>query len=328
MRRVSSVRPSVRGVEPSAGSPAFAEAPAWSAIGSGWRPLFGDFRRLGFSFEWHDFVAVKALDWSRSFHPGSVELCLNLEGSATIRDGQQTIELKEKAFAFYHQNDPPLAALRRAGERHRFITVEFSPVFLEKHFRDQADDLHPLVGTVVRGEARRSGVTCPDRLPTSLQQLVESLRHCPVFQPAQEMWFRCKALELAAQLFYRPPGGDFFCTRTQRASRDRVERAQIILKQRLQNPPSLEELGKLVGCSPYYLSRLFSQEANMTIQQYLRQSRMERAAELLRTGKCNVTEAAFEVGYSSLSHFSGAFHATFGCCPGLYPLRTLPGPLR
>jgi AraC-like DNA-binding protein len=49
---------------------------------------------------------------------------------------------------------------------------------------------------------------------------------------------------------------------------------------------------------------------------------MERAAELLRTGRCNVTEAAVAVGYNSLSHFSSAFHETFGCCPGLYPLKT------
>jgi AraC-like DNA-binding protein len=35
-----------------------------------------------------------------------------------------------------------------------------------------------------------------------------------------------------------------------------------------------------------------------------------------------VTEAALEVGYSSLSHFSATFHQIFGCCPGLYPLKT------
>jgi len=49
---------------------------------------------------------------------------------------------------------------------------------------------------------------------------------------------------------------------------------------------------------------------------------MERAAELLLSGKYNVTEAALEVGYSSLSHFSQAFCQTMGCCPGLYPLKT------
>jgi AraC-like DNA-binding protein len=58
----------------------------------------------------------------------------------------------------------------------------------------------------------------------------------------------------------------------------------------------------------------------MTIPQYLRQIRMERAAELLKSGKFNVTEAALGVGYNSLSHFSEAFSETMGCCPGLYPL--------
>ncbi|MCI0540306.1 MAG: AraC family transcriptional regulator, partial [Verrucomicrobiales bacterium] len=268
--RVSSIRPSVQPVESTGVDSAFAEAPAWSAVGAGWRPLFGNFRRLGFSFEWHDFTCADELDWARSFHPGSVELCLNLDGPAMLSGGQQSAELSAMTFAFYYQGEPRLAAKRRAGERHRFITVEFSPTFLEEHFRKQADCLHPLVRAVVKHEARASQLTLPDRLGTSLQQLVESLRHCPVFSPAQEMWFRCKALELAAHLFYRPADGELFCTRAQRAARERVERARLILKERLQNPPSLDELGRLVGCSPFYLSRLFSQEAGLTIQQYVR----------------------------------------------------------
>jgi AraC-like DNA-binding protein len=77
----------------------------------------------------------------------------------------------------------------------------------------------------------------------------------------------------------------------------------------------LEALGKQVGCSPFYLSRIFSQQMGTTISQYLRQLRMEKAAALLRAGKMNVTEVAMEVGYSSSSHFSVAFHETFGCCP-------------
>ena len=31
---------------------------------------------------------------------------------------------------------------------------------------------------------------------------------------------------------------------------------------------------------------------------------------------------ALDLGFSSHSHFSAAFHETFGCCPGLYPLKT------
>jgi len=56
-----------------------------------------------------------------------------------------------------------------------------------------------------------------------------------------------------------------------------------------------------------------------TIPQYLRELRIRRAAKLLKEGKHNVTEAAFEVGYSSLGHFSTVFCEITGCCPSLYP---------
>jgi AraC-like DNA-binding protein len=39
----------------------------------------------------------------------------------------------------------------------------------------------------------------------------------------------------------------------------------------------------------------------------------------------NVTEAAMEVGYSGLSHFSQSFCQVMGCCPGLYPCTPSPG---
>jgi len=300
----------------------FAEAPAWHAVGAGWRPLFGSFKDLGFSFEWHDFLVAEDFQWWRSFHPKSVELCLNLEGIGCLRNGKQEVELGPRSFVFYYQGEPGLNAVRRGGQKHRFITVEFSPDFLREHFGAQKENLEPMIQQVVSGTASSAIIGAPERLSTLHLQLVETFQQCPVFQPAREIWFRCKALELAAHLFFKPAGGDLFCTRTQRAARDRVEKARHILRERLEEPPSLEELGKQVGCSPFYLSRLFSQESGMTIQQFIRQVRMERAAELLRTGKCNVTEAAMAVGYNSLSHFSSAFHAKFGCCPGLYPLKT------
>jgi AraC family transcriptional regulator len=303
----------------------FVEEPAWRSIGAGWRPMFGSFNKLGFSFEWHEFHSAHDLDWARSFHPNSVEVCLNLDGEATISDGKQKIELAPRSLVFYYQGQPGLEALRLAGQKHRFITVEFSRDFLHEHFAAQKENLAPLIAEALTPASAKLGsgkIARPERLSTLHLQLVESLQHCPVFQPAREVWFRCKALELAALLFFRPAGGELFCTRTQRAARERVERARLILRENLETPPSLDELSKQVACSPFYLSRQFSQESGMTIQQYLRQIRMERAAELLRTGQCNVTEAAVTVGYNSLSHFSAAFHETFGCCPGLYPLKT------
>jgi AraC-like DNA-binding protein len=157
-------------------------------------------------------------------------------------------------------------------------------------------------------------------MSANLIRLMESLQQCPVFKPAQETWFRCKALELAAQSFFSPEEGELFCSRQQRVACERSAKVQEILEKNLADPPTLEELGKLVGCSSFYLSRQFTQATGLTIQQFLRKARLEKAAELLLSGKHNVTEAALEVGYNSLSHFTATFREFFGCCPGLYPL--------
>jgi AraC-like DNA-binding protein len=151
--------------------------------------------------------------------------------------------------------------------------------------------------------------------------LIQSLRNPPVHAAAQPLWFESKALELAASFFFVPDSaGELFCHRQKRLAWDRCEQVIAILRGDLCHPPTLEDLGKRVGCSHFYLSRTFSKEMGITIAQYLRKLRMEKAAELLKSGRFNVTQAALEVGYSSLSHFSQVFHETYGCCPGLYTI--------
>ncbi len=151
-------------------------------------------------------------------------------------------------------------------------------------------------------------------------QVVASLLRPPVSKAAQSLWYQSKALELMSHFLFTPKDPELFCMRQKRVARDRVERTKELLARDLAKPPTLEMLGREVGCSPFYLSRSFSREVGLTIPQYLRKLRMERAAELLRSGRYNVTEAATEVGYASLSHFSKAFCETIGCCPVLYPM--------
>jgi AraC-like DNA-binding protein len=289
----------------------------------GWRPLFGSFQTAEFRFEWHDFESQASVDWSGRTQTGSVEICMNLGGRAVLESAGVAWHLSPLTVALYSQGVPTLPIQRLPGERHRFICVALSRAFLALHLAGREAQLHPLVRAALRDEAGSSAVAAVERLSGDLLRLVDGLRHPPVFAPAQAVWFEAKALEMASWLLFRPPEGELLCTRAQRAACERVERARQILTERLGEPPSLEDLGRLVGCSPFYLSRCFTQQMGMTLQQYLRQVRLRRAAELLQTGRCNVTEAALEVGYNSISHFSKAFREMFGCRPGRYGPRAL-----
>ncbi len=301
----------------------FSEAGAWREVGEGWRPLSGSFRDLGYSVEWHDFSTDQDLDWSPSFHPAGIEICLNLAGRGEVRAGDRQLELAPLTAGFYFQNTPQLQGRRSGGERHQFLTVELSFDFLAQHIRPTETGLHPTLKNLLNGDSS-SAVSNSVRLSSEHRQLALHLSRPPVSAASRRLWYHAKALEVAAAIFYQPEGkGEFFCERHKRQNHERVERVIALLKANLAEPPSLEEIGRRVGCSHFYLSRIFSQEMGRGVFQHLRALRMERAAELLREGKMNVTQVALEVGYSSPSHFSTAFHETFGCCPGLYPLRTL-----
>jgi len=291
---------------------------AWAQVKEGWRQLYGSFAREGVSVENHEFEATKALNWARSFHKNSVELCLNLRGTGTVHDGRIEARYQPHTVGFYCNANADLQASRTSGETHSFITVELSRQYVETQVHSMEDDLHPALRRWLinrGGSAAAVGAMSPGQEVT-----FQALRQPPVPQAAHRLWYQAKTLELLSQVLFLPtPPAEFFCQRQKRVARERVERTSAILRTHLADPPDIEALGAQVGCSSFYLSRLFSKEMGMTIPQYVRQIRMERAAELLLGGRHNVTETAMEVGYSSLSHFSKAFCTTLGCCPALFP---------
>src|SRR6266513_1446152 len=61
-----------------------AEVDAWREVKDGWRPLYGDVDQFGVAVEWHDFRTERSFDWGRSFHPRSLEFCLNLQGHGAV----------------------------------------------------------------------------------------------------------------------------------------------------------------------------------------------------------------------------------------------------
>lgn len=64
-----------------------------------------------------------------------------------------------------------------------------------------------------------------------------------------------------------------------------------------------------------YLSHLFSEVEGITIEKYIIQQKIERAKELLVYDEMNLSQIAFELGYSSVAHLSAQFKKTTGLTP-------------
>lgn len=100
-----------------------------------------------------------------------------------------------------------------------------------------------------------------------------------------------------------------------KASDARIEKVAKQLRDRYADNLKISELAKLAGLSERNLTRLFVQELGLSPKQALIRLRLEKARELLKNRNCSVTEACFEVGYSSLSRFIQSYRAAFGNLP-------------
>ncbi|MBL4699746.1 MAG: AraC family transcriptional regulator [Phycisphaeraceae bacterium] len=86
----------------------------------------------------------------------------------------------------------------------------------------------------------------------------------------------------------------------------------------LDQPISLDALAQAIDVSPYYLSRVFSQENGFTLSSYLTQQRMEKARQLLTQTTLSIKEVAYAVGYRDSHYFSRVFRGAFYISPSAY----------
>lgn len=98
----------------------------------------------------------------------------------------------------------------------------------------------------------------------------------------------------------------------------RSQRQLALVKEFLDDFPqadvSLEDLSKLAGLSPYYLTRSFQKEFGLPPHSYQIQARLRVAKQLLRQGM-TISDVAQETGFHDQSHFHRHFKRALGVTP-------------
>lgn len=101
---------------------------------------------------------------------------------------------------------------------------------------------------------------------------------------------------------------------TRRAHREAVERVKVLVSDRYREPLTLAEIAGETCYSVFHLCRMFKAHTGVSVHRYVNRVRLVAALEILAR-RARVTEAAFQVGFSSPSHFSDAFQKEFRVRP-------------
>ena len=97
-----------------------------------------------------------------------------------------------------------------------------------------------------------------------------------------------------------------------------IRRAEKILVSRIQEPPTIPILAKMVGINQQTLKTGFRQLYGSTINTYLNDRRLEQAGMLINGGDLSIGEVANAVGYSNGGYFSRKFKQKYGVTPSKF----------
>ncbi len=134
-----------------------------------------------------------------------------------------------------------------------------------------------------------------------------------------------KNREIANLQFVSSPLSHFSSVVTGDADREFMEKLhETILKYLSDTELNIETLTSELGTSKSTLYRKVTANTGLNINEYIRVSRLKKAAELLSTRKYRISEVAYQTGFSSPSYFATCFQKQFNISPSAF-MKSLQG---
>lgn len=149
-----------------------------------------------------------------------------------------------------------------------------------------------------------------DEIFSKLNNIVEVYSHK---KPMYEIVLRNEIENLCISLIYM--------LNTAKSSIDEdyiIRKVIIYIRDNYRNRLTLDGIAEYAGLSKYYLSRIFSAAMGLSLSAYIRNVRLDVAANLLKSSELSVKEISYKTGFKNSNYFTDAFTKKFMVSPREY----------
>jgi len=245
--------------------------------------------------------------------------CLSGTIKSKVSDLKDTFVISCGQSAFFHF--PNLSGYREEVKGHILrVVIQMEPELFCSLMEDDFDRIPPTLQRFADGTGVKP-CRVADIITPSMQTALNQILSCPYHGLTRQLFLESKAMELMAYKLAQFESDSVKIKRPPVLKSNDLERihyARDLLVKDIENPLDLVELARLAGLSRSKLHHNFHAVYGVTPFDYLRDRRLEKARIFLDEGNMDVTEVAYSVGYSSLSHFAKVFKQYFGTPPSNY----------
>ena len=122
-------------------------------------------------------------------------------------------------------------------------------------------------------------------------------------------------LSLALNLLKNHSDDEFSPSQHSNPKTETVKRAIEYMKDHYAEQISVDELAGMLGFTKYYFCHIFNEITGSTVINHLNYVRCKNARKLILSGKCNITEAAEQSGFTNMSYFAKIYKNVIGQLP-------------
>jgi len=154
----------------------------------------------------------------------------------------------------------------------------------------------------------------PIHINPKILSVIHDIKHCEYAGITRKIYLEAKVYELIA-LSYDSLANHQDVKSLSSYDRERVYLAEQIIRENINHPYTIFDLGNMVGINQTKLKQGFKSIFGTTIFAYLQEIRMNQAKKYLLDSDLPIQEISLLSGYNNLSNFSTAFKRTFGYPP-------------
>lgn len=273
------------------------------------------FDGIRMSFTESIFNDPVTLDWKGDTE--MITMNFNLQGRISIIDKSmpRAFELSANQHNIFYGKEAE-GQLKAGDKRMTSFLIQLSKKTFLNIASDGNDALKRFSDNVACGRSIAFSDTNLS-IDLSLQNCINAILNCNYSNSLKRIYFFSKSIELLvlqAEAFDRLGNNKKRYIKNS-YDKERILHARDYLLQHMENPPALNELSRIAGINEYKLKKGFKEIFNRTVFEYLAENRLEMARKHLLDRSKPITEIAFELGYSSVQHFSAAFRKKFGVSP-------------
>ncbi|QZN95054.1 helix-turn-helix transcriptional regulator [Symbiopectobacterium purcellii] len=245
----------------------------------------------------------------------AIKLAIVVNGQAQVSYDHQQLHLNKAQPASLVSLMSPVLFTRtgKRDEYERTLSLTFSREWLYGNLLDSVDEWRPLYDFTQTHLAVHHWMPSRQAMAIAMQILNSD----PCSTPLQRLQLESQCLSLIVEAF-----SSLLSTAQEKNARvplriyHRVQEVRDILESGAADQLSMEEIAKQVNMSESTLQRHFRQAFSMSVFEYLRRNRLQRAMVAMQKEGLGIAQAAHIAGYNSPANFSTAFRRAFGITPG------------